>query len=251
MIDIKTLIEKEIKRYLQVWKQTLLPPVITIVLYLLIFWKFLWEQISLESWINYIDFLFPWLLMMSVISASYANTSFSFFTSKMFNNIEELLVSPMSHSKILFWYCIAWISRWFIVWLLVYLVSLFFIDINIYNYFYFSIFIILTSLLFSLLWMINWIFAKSFDDVNIIPTFVITPLTYLWWVFYSIDILSPFWQLISQFNPILYMVNWLRYSFIWISDVNILYSMFIILIFIIIFIFLNLYLLKKGSQIKN
>ena len=251
MIDLITLINKETIRFLKVWKQTLLPPIITIVLYLIIFWKFIWSQLENINWVAYIDFIFPWLLMMSVIMASYANTSFSFFTSKMFNSIEELLVSPLSNIKILLWYCIWWIIRWFIVWWLVFLVWLFLVDIHIQSYFYFIIFLFLTSLLFSLAWLLNWIYAKSFDDVNIIPTFVMTPLIYLWWVFYSISILSPFWQMVSQFNPILYMVNWLRYAFLWVSDINIYFTIFLLIVFNIALWIWVMYLLKNWKWIRS
>ncbi len=251
MIDLITLVNKENKRFLKVWKQTLLPPIITIVLYLLIFGKFLGEQITLENGIEYIDFIFPWLLMMSVIMASYANTSFSFFTSKMFNSLEEVLVSPLTTIKILSWFCISWILRWFIVWALVFLVWMFMVDIQIYNYFYFVLFLLLTALLFSLAWLLNGIYARNFDDINIVPTFVITPLIYLWWVFYSISILSPFWQTVSQFNPVLYMVNWLRYAFLWISDINIAYTSFLLVVFNLILWVSVYYLLKKWRGIKS
>lgn len=251
MTDLITLIEKEITRFCRIWKQTLLPPVITITLYLLIFWKFIWEKISIIDWVNYIDFIFPWLLMMSVITASYWNTSSSFFSSKFQKSIEEIFVSPMNHYKILLWFCIWWIVRWLIVWLLVFVTWLIMIDLNIVNYFFAIIFVILTSTLFSLAWLLNWILAKSFDDINVIPSFIITPMIYLWWVFYSINLLSPFWQILSKFNPILYMVNWLRYSFIWMSDVNIYLSFLIIIIFIFILFLINLYLIKKWYWIRT
>jgi len=251
MIDLITLINKEVSRFIRIWKQTLLPPIVTIVLYLLIFWKFIWNQISIIPWVNYIDFIFPWLLMMSVIMASYQNTSSSFFGSKFQHNIEELFISPISHIKILLWFCIWWIIRWITVWLLVFIVSIFMTEINISNIFFIFIFLILSSILFSLLWLFNAIFAKSFDDISIIPSFVITPLIYLWWVFYSTSLLSPFWQNISHLNPILYMVNWIRYGFIWISDVNINLAISILIIFILILTYLNLYLLKKWHWIKN
>lgn len=251
MIDLLTLAEKEIKNFLKIWKQTLVPPVITAVLYILIFWKFIWEQVSIVPWISYINFIFPGLLMMSVIMWSYAITSFWFFSSKMFKSLEELLVSSISYRKIILWYCLAWITRWFLVWLLVFIVSLLLVNISIFSYFYLFLFIILTSIVFSLAWLLNWIFAKSFDDVNIVPSFIITPLIYLGWVFYSIDMLSPFWSSVSQFNPILYMINWLRYAFIWISDVNIYYSIAILVSLILILYFFCLYLLKKGYGIKT
>ncbi len=251
MTDLITLINKEISRFLRIWKQTLLPPVITIILYLIIFWKFIWEKIQIINWVNYIDFIFPWLLMMSVIMASYGNTSSSFFWSKFQKSIEELFVSPISYTKILLWFCIWWIVRWITVWILIFITWWFMVEINIYNYFFALLFLLLTSTLFSLAWILNWIYAKSFDDINIIPSFFITPMIYLGWVFYSIDLLSPAWQFVSKINPILYMVNGLRYSFLWISDVNIFLSIFIIIFFIIVFFITSLYLLKKGYWIKN
>ena len=251
MIDVMTLIRKEVYRFIRIWKQTLLPPVITIVLYLMIFGKFIWDQISIIEGVHYIDFIFPGLLMMSVIMASYSNTSSSFFGSKFQNNIQELFVSPISYTKILIWFCMWWALRWFIVWGLVFLVWFFMTDFHIHSYFYMVVFLILTSCLFSLAWLFNGIFAKSFDDIMIIPSFVITPLVYLWWVFYSVSMLSPFWQALSQWNPILYMVNGLRYAFIWISDVNIFLSIGIIVVFIIALVLWNLYLLKKWYGIKS
>lgn len=251
MTDLITLVNKEISRFLRVWKQTLLPPMVTTVLYLLIFWKFIGSQISIIDWIDYIEFIFPWLLMMSVIMASYQNTSTSYFWSKFQHNIEELFVSPISHIKILLWFCIWAIIRGIVVWILIFLVWALMVDIHIYNYFYMFVFLFLSSTLFALLWLFNWIFAKSFDDISIIPSFVITPLIYLGWVFYSTALLSPLWQNISSFNPILYMVNWLRYAFIWFTDVNVYLSISILLVFILILTAANLYLLKKWYWIKN
>lgn len=251
MTDLITLINKEVWRFLRVWKQTLLPPIVTIILYLLIFWKFIWEKISIVEWVNYIDFIFPGLLMMSVIMASYQNTSSSFFWSKFQHNIEELLVSPISNWKILIWFCFWAVLRWLMVWWLITIVWSFMVDINIQNYFYAIIFLLLSSVLFALLWLLNWVFAKTFDDISIIPSFVITPLIYLWWVFYSTSLLSWIWQTISSVNPILYMVNWLRYAFIWYTDVNINLAIWILVFFIIFLTTLNMYLLKKWYWIRN
>lgn len=251
MTDVITLIRKEIFRFLRVWKQTLIPPVITIVLYLTIFWKFLWEKISILPQVGYIEFIFPGLLMMSVIMASYFNTSSSFFGSKFQNSIQELFVSPMSYTSILVGFCIWGILRWAFVGILVFLVGIFMVDFEIQNYFYMFLFLFLTSILFALAGLLNGIFAQSFDDISIVPSFVITPLVYLWWVFYSTSILSPFWQSVSQFNPILYMVNGLRYSFLWITDVHIWMALTIIILFIIWLIWANLYLLKRGYGIKS
>ena len=251
MIDVMTLVRKEVYRFIRIWKQTLLPPVITIVLYLMIFGKFIWDQISVINGVKYIDFIFPGLLMMSVIMASYSNTSSSFFGSKFQNNIQELFVSPISYTKILIWFCMGWALRGLIVWALVFLVWFFLTDFHIHSYFYMILFLLLTSTLFSLAGLFNGIFAKSFDDIMIIPSFVITPLVYLWVVFYSVSMLSPFWQTLSQGNPILYMVNGLRFAFIWVSDVNIFISIAIIVIFIAALVLWNLYLLKKWYGIKS
>lgn len=251
MTDLYTLTYKEISRFFRVRKQTLLPPVITSVLYLLIFWKFIWDKISVVEGVNYIDFIFPGLLMMSVIMASYQNTSSSFFSSKFQHSIEEIFVSPISNWKILVGFCLWAIIRGVIVGGLIFLVGFFMVDLHIENFWYMFIFLFLSSALFALLWLFNWIFAKSFDDIAIIPSFVITPLIYLGWVFYSTSLLSPFWQAISQINPILYMVNWLRYSFIGFTDVSISLAISILVFFNIIFIVLNMYFLKKGYGIRN
>ncbi len=251
MTDLLTLTIKEIKNFLKIWKQTIVPAVITSVLYILIFGKFLWSQINPINGVNYINFVFPWLLMMSVIMWSYSITSFWFFSAKMFKSIEEILVSPMTTNKIIIAYILAWITRWVIVWWFVILASLFFINISINNFILFSFFIILTSITFALLWLFNAIFARSFDDVNFVPNFIMTPMIYLGWVFYSISNLSPFWQTVSQFNPIFYMINWLRHSFIWFSDVSIYLSISILLFFIIFLYILVYILLKKSYRIKS
>lgn len=189
--------------------------------------------------------------MMSVIINSYWNSSSSFFGGKFQRSIEELFVSPMSTISILLWYVLWAMARWILIWILVFLTGFLMTDISIHSYFYMFVFLILTSALFSLAGLFNAIFAKSFDDVNVIPSFVITPMIYLGWVFYSIEFLSPFWQSVSQFNPILYMVNGLRYSFIWQSDVSIYISIAILVIFIALLTFLNLHFLRKWHGIKS
>ena len=251
MVDLFTLVLKLSKGFLKIWKQTLLPPVITAILYILIFWKFLWTQIDIWDWVSYMSFIFPGLLMMSIIMWSYSLTSFNFLAWKMFRNLEEILVSPMSYNKIIIWFCIAWMFRGIMVWVLVFIFSSFIVDIKVYSYLYMFLFIFLTSAVFSLAGLLNWIFANNFDDVNIIPSFIMTPLIYLGWVFYSISVLSPFWQEISKFNPILYMINWLRYSFIWISDVNIWFSLSILLFFLVSLYLFVLFLMKRGRGIRS
>lgn len=251
MIDLYTLTSKEVSRFMRVWKQTILPPIVTIVLYLLIFWKFIWDKIDLGTWVSYIEFIFPGLLMMSVIMASYQNTSSSFFGSKFQHNIEELFVAPVAHWKILTGFCFWAVLRGIMVWICVLIAGTFMVEIQIHSYFYFATFILLSSTLFALLWLLNGIYAKSFDDISIIPSFIITPLIYLGWVFYTTDLLSPFWQNLSLANPILYMVNGLRYAFIGISDVDVFVAISMLVAFIIALVITNLWLLKKWYGIRN
>lgn len=245
MTDLYTLVLKETKRFLRVWKQTLVPPVVTIFLYLLIFGKFLGNHIDMGNGIEYINFIFPGLLMMSVIMASYSNTSSSFFGSKFHGNIEELFVSPMSEMKILIGFVVSAIFRGLIVGALVTLTGVLMADISVFSGFYTAIFVFLSATLFALIGLFNGIFAKSFDDIAMIPNFVITPLIYLGGVFYSTAILPDFWQKISEFNPILYMVNGLRYGFIGHSDVNIFIAIAILIFFILVLAGVNIFLLKK------
>lgn len=251
MIDLLTLTRKEVSRFLRVWKQTLLPPVITTVLYLAIFWKFIGDRISVIEGHSYIDFIFPGLLMMAVIMASYQNTSSSFFGSKFQKSIEELFVSPMAYWKILAGFCIGAVLRGIIVAGCVFLVGMFMTDIHIDNMILAILFVVLTAMLFAFLGLYNALFAKSFDDISIIPTFLITPMTYLWGVFYPISVLGEPWQTLSQFNPILYMINGLRYSFISVSDINIWISLGMLLVFNIWFILVLLHLLKKWYGIRS
>ncbi len=251
MIDLYTLVRKEVSRFLRVWKQTLLPPVITTVLYLAIFGKFIGDRISVIEGVNYIDFIFPGLLMMSVIMASYQNTSSSFFGSKFQKSIEELFVSPMAYWKILAGFCAWAVLRWVIVAGCVFVAGMFMTDIHIDNIPLAILFVVLTSMLFAFLWLYNALFAKSFDDISIIPTFLITPMTYLGGVFYPISVLGQPWHAISQFNPILYMINGLRYSFISVSDINVWISLGMLLVFNIAFILVLLSLLKRGYWIRS
>ncbi len=252
MTDLYTLTRKEVSRFMRVWKQTLVPPIITIVLYLAIFWKFIGDRISVVEGVSYIDFIFPGLLMMSVIMASYQNTSSSFFGAKFQKSIEELFVSPMAYWKILVGFCSWAMLRGLMVAWLVFITGAFMTDIQIQNFPLAFLFIFLSSLLFALLGLYNAMYAKSFDDISIIPTFVITPLIYLGGVFYPISILWEPWQTISLFNPILYMINGLRYAFIGgDSDISISLSIGILVFFITILTSVILYLLKKGYGIRS
>jgi len=249
-VACQTILRKEVVRFLRIWPQTLLPPVVTQSLYFVIFGKFIGSQIGAIHGIRYIDFIVPGLVMMAVINNSYANVVSSFFGSKFQRNIEELLVSPMANWVILLGYAIGGILRGLVVGILVFGVSIFFTRPNIHHLGLIVLFILLTASLFSLGGFLNAVFAKKFDDVSIFPTFILTPLTYLGGVFYSIYSLPDFWQAISKLNPILYMINGFRYGFYGFTDVSLTTSLAILLALNFVLILINLYILRKGFGLK-
>jgi len=246
-----TLSRKEIVRILRIWPQTLVPPMITQTLYFVIFGSFIGSQIRDISGVSYMAFIVPGLVMMSVINNSYMNVSGSFFSSKFQRNIEELLISPASSWVIIGGYITGGIFRGNLVGFLVFIISCLFAKPQIYNLAIILLFIVLTSVVFSLAGLLNSIFAKKFDDVSIVPTFVLTPLTYLGGVFYSVKSLPEFWQNISAFNPILYMVNGFRYGFYGFSDVNVVTSFLVLIVFVIVLTGLNLSFLNSGKGLKS
>lgn len=251
LISLYTIADKETKRVLRIWMQTLIPPVITMCLYFIIFGNFIGSQIKDIDGFSYMEFIIPGLIMMSVITNSYSNTVSSFYSSKFMRSIEELFVSPTPAWVIITGYVLGGMTRGLLVGFLVTLVSLFFSTLHIHNILIVFVFVLLTSIVFSLAGLINGIFAKSFDDISIIPTFVLTPLTYLSGIFYSISLLPEFWQSVSKFNPILYMVNGFRYGFLGISDINIFFGFGMLIVFTVVLFFINLYLIKKGIGIKT
>ena len=250
-IALTTIVRKEVVRFFRIWTQTLLPPVITQTLYFIIFGKFVGSRIGNIHGISYMAFIVPGLTMMAVINSAFANVVSSFFSSKFQRNVEELMVSPTPNWVIVLGYCAGGVLRGILVGFIVFVVSIFFTHPAIHSLPVIILFVVLTAVVFSLGGFLNGMFAKKFDDVAIFPTFVLTPLTYLGGVFYSIHSLPEVWQKISQLNPILYMVNGFRYGFYGISDVNVWVSIAILLVFTIILVFLNLYLLQKGIGLKS
>jgi len=250
-ISLITIVRKEVYRILRIWMQTLVPPVITMTLYFVIFGRVIGSQIRDIKGFSYIEFIVPGIIMMSVISNSYSNVVSSFFSSKFQRSIEEILISPTPASIIVIGYVFGGMTRGLLVGMLVTISSLFFVQLIIYNVGIVFIFVLLTSIVFSLAAIINALFAKKFDDISIVPTFVLTPLTYLSGVFYSISLLPEIWQGISKINPILYMVNGFRYGFLGVSDINIFYGLSIIIIFIVILFFVNVYLIRKGVGLRT
>lgn len=249
-IALKTLLSKEVFRFMRIWSQTLLPPAITMSLYFLIFGKFIGSQIQHIQGYSYIQYIVPGLVMMSIMTNAYANTASSFFLTKFNKSIEEMLVSPMSNLTILLGYTLGGTLRGILVGAIVMLVSFLFTHIPLLHPFIFFSMAILSAAVFSLGGLINAIYAKRFDDISFIPTFVLTPLTYLGGVFYSIDQLPPFWRSLSVFNPILNMVDTFRFGLLGVSDLNV-YLGFALVTGLLIFMLLwGWLLLQKGTGIK-
>ncbi len=250
-VAFDTLFRKETIRIIRIWPQTILPAVITMTLYFIVFGHFIGSRIEGVNGVSYIAFIVPGIIMMSVLTNAYTNVSSSFFSSKFQRSIEELLVSPTPNWIILLGYVAGGIFRGLIIGVLVLVVSLFFTKLHLYNVFIVLAFIVLASIVFSLAGFLNGIFAKTFDDISIIPTFVITPLTYLGGVFYSLQMLPPVWQKISLLNPILYMVNGFRYGFLETSDINVWIGFSMLILLTVVLVWANLYLMKKGVGLKN
>ncbi len=248
---IKTLVRKEVTRIIRIWSQTLLPPAITMTLYFVIFGNLIGSRIGQMGGFDYMSFIVPGLVMMAVITSSYGNMVSSFFGAKFAKHVEELLVSPMPNWAILTGYVSGSLFRGLMVGFIVTLISLFFTEIKIHNVWIIISTVVLTSIVFSLGGFINAAFAKKFDDIAIIPTFVLTPLTYLGGVFYSISLLPEFWQKVSLINPVLYMVNTFRYGFLGVSDINVGIAYGIIIAFVLILGFISWYILHKGIGLRS
>lgn len=247
----KALAMKEMKRVFRIRKQTILPPVVTTTLYFLIFWSFIGAQIGEISGVAYIDFLVPGFIMMSLITSSYMNVASSFFGAKFQKSIEEIINSPLNHTSIILWFLSGWVVRGFLISIIVFIIAHFFTSVTLVHPFLAFLFIFFTATLFSFAGFLNAFFAKSFDDVNLIPTFIITPMVYLAWVFYPISSLTGIWYTLSHVNPIYYMVNGLRYSFLWVSEVNIWVSLWAIIVSNFILFASCLWLFKKWYGLKN
>ena len=249
-VALETIVRKEVFRFLRIWQQSLLPPVVTQTIYFLIFGNFIGSQVSDIQGVNYMSFIVPGLIMMSVINASYTNVVGSFFSSKFQRSVEEMMVSPMTEFVIVMGYVIGGSLRGLLVGTIVFCVSTFFIRPVIHNGWLVIIFMILTSILFSLGGFLNAIYAKKFDDVSVFSSFILTPLIYLGGVFYSISQLPIFWQKVSRLNPILYIINGFRLGFYGITDVNGNLSLIIVCLLIILLIWVNVFLLKKGTGLR-
>lgn len=245
-----TITRKEVRRFTRIWMQTLLPPVITMTLYFIIFGTLIGQRIGQMGGVDYMSFVVPGLIMMSVITNSYSNVASSFFSTKFQRSIEEILVSPTPNYLILLGFVLGGVLRGLAVGFIVTVVSLFFTELEIHNLAVTVSVVVLTAVLFAIAGFINALFAQSFDDISIIPTFILTPLTYLGGIFYSIEMLPSFWEAVSLGNPVLYMVNAFRYGILGISDVDVTVAFATILLFIVAFASLALYLLSSGRRLR-
>lgn len=250
-VAFATIVRKEVRRFTRIWVQTLIPPVITMGLYFVIFGQLIGSRIGQMGGFDYMSFVVPGLIMMAVINNSYANVVSSFYSAKFNKSIEELQVSPVPNWVILWGYVSGGVLRGLCVGLIVTLMSMVFVRLQLHHAGITFLVVLLTSVLFSLAGFINAVYANSFDDISIIPTFVLTPLTYLGGVFYSIDMLPRFWQSVSQLNPILYVINAFRYGFLGASDVNIGVALAGITLFVVVLYGYCWYLLEKGKRLRT
>ncbi len=246
-----SLLAKEINRFTRIWVQTIVPPAITMTLYFVIFGQLIGQRIGDMHGVSYMAYIVPGLIMMSVITNSYSNVASSFFSAKFQKHIEELLVAPVPNYVIIWGYVMGGVTRGLLVGTLVTAVSLFFVDLQVQHWWVIVLTVLLTSIVFALGGLINAVFATTFDDISIVPTFVLTPLTYLGGVFYSLSLLPEFWQGVSKINPIVYMVNAFRYGFLGISDVPIATSFMVLTAFVIVLYALAHYLITRGIGLRH
>ncbi len=248
---IRTLVRKEIVRVLRIWVQTIVPPTITMTLYFIIFGNLIGRRIGSMDGYDYMQYIAPGLIMMSVITNSYGNVVSSFFGAKFGGHVQEMIVSPMSNAAIVIGHVAGGVLRGLLVGLLVTAIALFFTRLEVQHPLVTISMVLLSSTVFALAGFVNAVFAKKFDDISIVPTFVLTPLTYLGGVFYSISLLPDFWQGVSLANPILYMVNAFRYGILGASDISIGYAYLIVIIFVVVLFSVCMMLLNRGIGIRE
>ena len=251
LVALATIASKETHRYLRIWVQTLVPPAITMALYFVIFGNLIGPRIGPMDGYTYIDFIVPGIIMMAVITNAYTNVVSSFFGAKFQKHIEEIMVSPTPNAVILLGYVAGGVGRGLLIGLIVTIVSLLFTRMQVHSLGIIISVVLLTSILFSLGGFINGVFARKFDDISIVPTFVLTPLTYLGGVFYSVSLLPDFWRNVSMLNPVLYMVNAFRYGFLGASDINIWVAYALIVTFIVVLGGFSLWLLNRGVGLRG
>jgi len=246
-----TILSKEIRRYTRIWTQTLLPSAITMSLYFVIFGALIGSRIGVMGGFSYMEFVVPGLIMMAIVTNSYSNVVSSFFGSKFNHSVEELLVSPTPNYVILMGYVLGGVTRGIMVAVIVTAVSMFFTKLHIHSYFVVIVIVLMTSTLFALAGFINAVYANSFDDISIVPTFILTPLIYLGGVFYSMDLLPEFWANVSKLNPLVYVVNAFRYGVLGVSDVSLPVAFGMIALFTVIAFSYSMHLLNSGKRLRQ
>ena len=252
LVALNTIVRREIVRILRIWTQTLIPPAITMTLYFVIFGKLIGSRIgTIQGGFTYMQYIVPGLVMMSIITNSYGNISSSFFGAKFSRAVEEMLVSPMPNWVILTGYVAGAVTRGLAVGVLVLCIALAFTSLHIAHPLITFASVLLGAVIFSLAGFVNAVYAKKFDDIALVPTFILTPLTYLGGVFYSIQMLGEPWQAISRINPILYMVNAFRYGVLGISDVHVGVAFVVMLGFVVALAAFGLQLLKRGVGLRS
>jgi ABC-2 type transport system permease protein len=250
-VAFMTIVRKEIRRYLRIWTQTLLPSAITMSLYFVIFGSLIGSRIGEMGGFSYMQFVVPGLIMMAIVTNSYSNVVSSFFGSKFNHSVEELLVSPIPNYVILMGYVVGGVTRGVLVAVVVTIVSLLFTELHIHSYFVVVVIVLMTATLFSLAGFINAVYANSFDDISIVPTFILTPLIYLGGVFYSMDLLPEFWANVSRLNPLVYVVNAFRYGVLGVSDVSLPFALGMIALFTAAAFAFSMHLLNSGKRLRQ
>ncbi|HEV2681351.1 MAG TPA: ABC transporter permease [Rhodanobacter sp.] len=252
LVALNTIVRREIVRIVRIWTQTLIPPAITMTLYFVIFGKLIGSRIgTIQGGFSYMQYIVPGLVMMSVINNCYANISSSFFGAKFSRAVEEMLVSPMPNWVILLGYVTGAVARGLVVGMLVLVIALFFTSLHVVHPLITFLSVLLGATIFSLAGFVNAVYAKKFDDIALVPTFILTPLTYLGGVFYSVNMLGEPWQAISRVNPILYMVNAFRFGVLGISDVQVGVAFVVMLGFVVALSIVALQLLKRGVGLRS
>jgi ABC-2 type transport system permease protein len=251
LIALQTILVKEVRRFVRIWVQTLVPPVITIALYFVIFGNLIGSRIGNMGGYSYMEFIVPGLIMMAVVNNSYANVVSSFFSQKFQRSVEELLVSPVPNHIILLGFVGGGVARGLAVGFIASVISLAFSGLHMHNLLVTVVVVLLSSVVFSLGGFINAVYARNFDDISIIPTFVLTPLIYLGGVFYSVEALPDAMRVVSHFNPIFYMINAFRFGVLGVSDVSVTYAFSILVLFTVVMFGFSLHLLQRGKGLRH
>lgn len=251
LVALRTIVRKEVVRVLRIWVQTIVPPAITMTLYFIIFGNLIGRRIGTMDGFDYMQYIAPGLIMMSVITSSYGNVVSSFFGAKFGRHLEEMLISPMSNATIIIGHVAGGVLRGVLIGILVTIIALFFTKLEVRHPLVTVSIVLLSSIVFALAGFINAVFARKFDDISIVPTFVLTPLTYLGGVFYSISMLPEFWQKVSLANPILYMVNAFRFGILGTSDIGIGTAYVILMCFVIVLFTACVQLMRHGVGIRE